>query len=391
MTAIPLTCRASRSWDAFFYEEKVGFRCILKDILGFEHFAKCWIYEKERESLQKKLGVFLLLAMLTFVTACGNAGNSSSGEQNPADGTSTNESLRDIKVVLDWTPNTNHTGLYVAVDQGYYEEEGLNVEIIQPGQAGADTMVASGEVPFGVSYQEGVTQARTQGVPIVSIAAVIQHNTSGFAAPADRNIESPADFEGKTYGGWGSPIDSAVLETIMSLEGGDVNKVKNVNMGDADFFTAIKRDIDFAWIFYAWTGIEAELRGEPIDMFYVKDYSEKLDYYTPVLISNEKTISEDPELVKAFMRATTKGYEYTIEHPEEAAGILSAAVPDLDKDLVLASQKWLSPKYQDDASRWGEQKAEVWQNYSDWMVEHNLLDQPLDVDKAFTNEFLPTE
>ncbi|WP_211747280.1 ABC transporter substrate-binding protein [Paenibacillus sp. Marseille-Q4541] len=329
--------------------------------------------------------------MLTIVTACGNAGSSNSGEQGSPEGSTENETLRDIKVVLDWTPNTNHTGLYAAVDRGYFKEEGLNVEIIQPGQAGADTMVASGEVPFGVSYQEGVTQARTQGVPIVSIAAVIQHNTSGFAAPADRNIKSPKDFEGKTYGGWGSPIDSAVLDTIMSLEGSDVEKVKNVNMGDADFFTATKRDIDFAWIFYAWTGIEAELRGEPIDMFYVKDYSEKLDYYTPVLISNEKTISEDPELVKAFMRATTKGYEYTIEHPEEAAGILSAAVPDLDKDLVLASQKWLSPKYQDDATRWGEQKAEVWQNYSDWMVEHKLLDKPLEVDKSFTNEFLPTE
>ncbi len=341
--------------------------------------------------MQKKLGIFLLLTMLTIVTACGNAGSSNSGEQGSPEGSTENETLRDIKVVLDWTPNTNHTGLYAAVDRGYFKEEGLNVEIIQPGQAGADTMVASGEVPFGVSYQEGVTQARTQGVPIVSIAAVIQHNTSGFAAPADRNIKSPKDFEGKTYGGWGSPIDSAVLDTIMSLEGSDVEKVKNVNMGDADFFTATKRDIDFAWIFYAWTGIEAELRGEPIDMFYVKDYSEKLDYYTPVLISNEKTISEDPELVKAFMRATTKGYEYTIEHPEEAAGILSAAVPDLDKDLVLASQKWLSPKYQDDATRWGEQKAEVWQNYSDWMVEHKLLDKPLEVDKSFTNEFLPTE
>ena len=341
--------------------------------------------------MQKKFGAFLLLIMLTIVTACGNAGSSSSGEQSGTDKTAGNESLRDIKVVLDWTPNTNHTGLYAAVDQGFYKEEGLNVEIIQSGQAGADTMVASGEVPFGVSYQEGVTQARTQGVPIVSIAAVIQHNTSGFAAPADRNINSPKDFEGKTYGGWGSPIDSAVLDTIMSLEGGDVDKVTNVNMGDADFFTAIKRDIDFAWIFYAWTGIEAQLRGEDIDMFYVKDYSEKLDYYTPVLISNEKTINEDPELVKAFMRATTKGYEYAIEHPEEAAGILSAAVPDLDKELVLASQKWLSPKYQDDASRWGEQKAEVWQNYSDWMVDHGLLDQPLEVEKAYTNEFLPTE
>ncbi|MNI73445.1 hypothetical protein D3C73_1294540 [compost metagenome] len=89
------------------------------------------------------------------------------------------------------------------------------------------------------------------------------------------------------------------------------------------------------------------------------------------------------------MRATSKGYEYAIEHPEEAADILLKAVPDLDKELVLASQKWLSPKYQDDAARWGEQKREVWQNYSDWMHERGLIEKELDTDKAFTNEFLP--
>ncbi|MNJ57322.1 NMT1/THI5 like protein [compost metagenome] len=162
-----------------------------------------------------------------------------------------------------------------------------------------------------------------------------------------------------------------------------------VSIGEADYFTAVKRDIDFAWIFYAWTGIEAELRGEPLDMLYVKDYSPSLDYYTPVIVSNEKTIESDPELVKKFMKATTKGYQYAIDHPEESASMLLKAVPDLDEKLVKASQQWLSPKYQDDAIRWGEQNRDVWQNYSDWMFERGLLDKKLDTDQAFTNEFLP--
>ncbi|WP_408893693.1 ABC transporter substrate-binding protein [Paenibacillus taichungensis] len=342
---------------------------------------------------RKMMGLMLLCVLLVAVAACGGKEAAPSGENGSSNTENSNEgdnaALKDIKVVLDWTPNTNHTGLYAAVDQGFYKAEGLNVEIVQPGAGGADTMVASNEVPFGVSYQESVTQARTQGVPLVSIAAVIQHNTSGFAAPADRNIKSPKDFEGKTYGGWGSPVEEAVMQSIMEGEGADVSKVKNISMGDADFFTAVKRDIDFAWIFYAWTGIEAELRGEPIDMLYVKDYSEALDYYTPVLVTNEKTIQNDPELVKAFLKATSEGYQYAIEHPEDAANILIKAVPDLDKDLVLASQKWLSPKYQDDAPRWGEQKQEVWQNYTDWMFSKKLLDEQVDVSKAYTNEFLP--
>ena len=250
-------------------------------------------------------------------------------------------------------------------------------------------MVASGAVPFGISYQESVTLARTQDVPLVSIAAVIQHNTSGFAAPVDRNIKSPKDFEDKSYGGWGSPVEEAVMGSIMENEKADVKKVKMINMGDADFFTAVKRDIDFAWIFYAWTGIEAELRNDPIDMLYVKDYATELDYYTPVIVTNEKQITDDPELVKAFLKATAKGYQLTIDKPEEAANILSKAVPELDKDLVLASQKWLSPRYTDDAPRWGEQKVEVWQGYTDWMLSHNLLDKQIEIEKAYTNEFLP--
>jgi len=335
-----------------------------------------------------------IAALMLAITACsggngGGAATAGTGGESTTEETGSTAEPRDVSVVLDWTPNTNHTGLYAAVDQGFYEKEGLNVSILQPGAGGADQMVASGEVPFGISYQESITQARVQGVPLVSLAAVIQHNTSGFAAPTDRNIKSPKDFEGKRYGGWGSPVEEAVMKSIMDQEGADVSKVENINMGDADFFTAVKRDIDFAWIFYAWTGIEAELRNEPIDMLYVKDYSDSLDYYTPVIATNEKQIADDPELVKAFMKATAEGYQYAIDHPAEAADILIKAVPDLDPELVKASQEWLSPKYQDDAAQWGWQKPEVWKNYGEWMSSQNLLEGDFDSAKAFTNDYLP--
>ncbi|WP_416235627.1 ABC transporter substrate-binding protein [Paenibacillus sp. SGZ-1009] len=320
------------------------------------------------------------------MTACAQKDTTTSS--TAANGNTT-PALKNVQVVLDWTPNTNHTGLYVAQQMGYYRDAGLNVDIIQPGQGGADTLVASGKVPFGISYQESVTQARVQGVPLVSIAAVIQHNTSGFAAPVDRGIKTPKDMEGKAYGAWGSPIEEAVMKSIMDTDGGDVSKVKSVNIGDADYFTAVKKGIDFAWIYYGWTGIEAKLRGEPLDMLYVKDYSPSLDYYTPVIVTNEQQIQQNPELVKAFMSATAKGYEYAIANPDKAADILTKAVPDLDPKLVQASQEWLSPRYQDDASQWGLQKEQVWTGYADWMYKQKLLEKPLDASKAFTNEFLP--
>lgn len=327
-----------------------------------------------------------LLAVIIGLTGCssGKSGQGASSQPSPEAGT-----LEKVKVVLDWTPNTNHTGLYVAKEKGYFKEQGLDVDIIPPGAGGADTMIASGSVPFGVSIQESITQARTQGVPIVSLAAIIQHNTSGFAAPAGKNIKSPKDFEGKTYGGFGAPSEKAVIDSIMRKENADIEKVKIVNIGEADYFTATKRDIDFAWIFYGWTGIEAELKNEPLDMIYVNKYSDKLDYYTPVIATNEDMIKNKPETVKKFMTAVSRGYQFAIDKPEEAADILLKCVPDLDKELVQKSQKWLSPRYQDDAPRWGEQKLSVWQNYSDWMVENKLLEKPLEAEKAFTNDFLP--
>lgn len=298
-------------------------------------------------------------------------------------------SLEKVTVVLDWTPNTNHTGLYVAQQQGYFKEQGLDVEIIQPGDAGADQLIASGKADFGVSYQEGITQARVQGVPLVSIAAIIQHNTSGFASPKDKNIASPKDFEGKTYGGWGSPIEKAVIETIMKADQADVSKMEIINAGDADFFTMTEKDVDFAWIYYGWTGVEAELRGKDINMVYLTDYSDKLDYYTPVLATNEKMIEEQPEIVEKFVAGAAQGYEFAIDKPEEAANILLTAEPDLAQDLVINSQKWLADKYQDDAPQWGVQKLDIWKNYAEWMTENGVLEGEFDPEKAFTNDFLP--
>ncbi|SER43685.1 ABC-type nitrate/sulfonate/bicarbonate transport system, substrate-binding protein [Gracilibacillus ureilyticus] len=332
----------------------------------------------------KKL--LFVISMILLLSACGGEDtNNEKTEENAS------EELKDITFVLDWTPNTNHTGLYVAKEKGYFEEEGLNVEIILPGEAGADQTVASGQADFGISAQEAVTEARVQDIPIVSIAAVIQHNTSGFAAPVDKGISSPADFAGKTYGGWGAPVEAAVIDSLMKQEGASVEDVEIINMGNSDFFTAVERDVDFAWIYYGWTGVEAELRDVELEMLYLTDYSEKLDYYTPVITTNEEMIDSEPDTVHALLAAVTKGYQFAIDNPSEAADILIEAVPDLDPELVKASQEWLSPKYKDDAARWGEQQADVWKNYADWMFENNLLEEELDVESTFTNEFLPEE
>lgn len=298
--------------------------------------------------------------------------------------------LQKVTVLLDWTPNTNHTGLYVAKDLKFYEAEGLDVEILQPSEGGAADLVAADKAQFGVSYQEQVTFARTAEtpLPVKAIAAVIQHNTSGFASAKDKGITRPKDFENRTYGGWGSPMEEATLKAIMAADGGDFSTVKMADIGSMDFFAAQDSGIDFSWIFSGWDGVAAEQKNYPINYVKMTDYDPALDYYTPVLITSDALIAKDPELVKKFLRATRKGYETCINDPAQAADILSANAPELDKALVAASQKYLADQYAA-GGVWGVMKDSVWQGYAQWLLDRKLLTKPLVTAEAFTNDYLP--
>ncbi|MFC1972071.1 ABC transporter substrate-binding protein [Chloroflexota bacterium] len=325
----------------------------------------------------KRLSLIIaLLIIARITTACGS----------PAD-----EELLPVTFMLDWVPNTNHTGIFVAEANGYFEEAGLAVKIIQPGEVYPEAAVASGVADFGISFQEMVTLARADDVPIVSIAAVLQHNTSGFASAADLNVTSPADFEGLRYGSFGTPFEDPTLEVLMNCAGGDFSQLEIVNTGWADPLALIAEDqIDMAWIFYGWQGFQAQQQGVDLNVVMMEDYFDCIpDYYTPVVIASEDTIANKPEVVKAFMEALSRGYDFAIENPGEAAELLLAAVPELDTELVNSSQDWLSEYYQADAPRWGEQKESVWQDYTDWMVEYGILSAPISASDAFTNEFLP--
>lgn len=331
----------------------------------------------------KKLVSIGLISALTISTLSGCSNNKKSEDKK------SNEEK--VTMVLDWTPNTNHTGLFVALEKGYYKEQGLDVDIIQPPEGGAATLVATQKADFGISYQEEVTFAKTSDdpLPIKAVATVIQHNTSGFAAPKDKNIKSPKDFEGKVYGGWGSPAEDAILDAVMKKEGKDFKNLKVVNIGNDDFFTATSKNIDFAWIFEGWTGIEANQRGVELDYIPIGKVDKRLDYYTPLIISNEKLLKEKPEVAKKFLEATKKGYEYTIENPKEAAKILIKHAPEIDENLAIKSQEYLAEKYIDDAKRWGEMKDSVWNNYTGFLKEYKLINKDLKPSEAYTNEFLP--
>jgi len=293
-----------------------------------------------------------------------------------------------VTVILDWSPNTNHTGIYVAKEKGYFAKEHLDVQILQQADDATEA-VATGKIDFAISSQESVTEARVKDIPIVSVAAIIQHNTSAFASLASTHIITVRDFEGKRYGGWGSPIEEAVLTAVMQDARAQYSNVKNITIGTTDFFNSIGRDADFEWIFYGWDGIEAKRRGIAINTIMLKDLNPILDYYTPVIITNEQHVKEQKELVTKFMNAVSEGYTFSIHNPDEAGRILLRDAPELNADLVHQSQAWLSPRYQADTDHCGEQKAQVWQRYAQWMFDKKLIEKMITVNDAFTNEFLP--
>jgi ABC-type nitrate/sulfonate/bicarbonate transport system substrate-binding protein len=295
-----------------------------------------------------------------------------------------------VRLALDWTPNTNHTGIFVAEELGYFAEEGLEVDVLEPGPTMSIQLVASGRAEFAVSMQEYVTMFRAnEGAPVVSVAAIFQHNTSGFAAPAGSGIETAADFEGKRYGGWGTDLELVTVRTVMGNVDASFADVVFVNKGMIDFATAVRRGIaDFFWVFYGWDGIHAELEGIDFAFIPLVRLDEVLDYYTPLIATSEEFIDTAPETVGRFVRALRRGYVYAGQHPILAAEILLQRVRELDRNLVIASQCWLSGRSDVALAEWGRQDLIVWQRFADWALSNGLIVRSLDTEAAFTNAFL---
>ena len=347
----------------------------------------------------KKIMSFMMISALAFsmLVGCGakeDAGKTTTGTENTESLQTSEEEkeLEKITFVLDWTPNTNHTGLYAAQKLGYFEEAGLEVEIVQPPEDGAVVLVASGKAQFGVSFQDSLAPALIEGdaIPVTAVASVIQHNTSGIISRAGEGMDRPKGMAGHSYATWNGAIELATIEKVVEADGGDYSKVELIPSTVTDEVSALKTNsVDSIWIFYAWAGVKTELEGLETDYFAFADIDPVFDYYTPVIISGNKFLEENPETAKAFLSALSKGYEFAIENPEEAAEILCDAAPELDKELVVASQKYLADQYKADAPYWGYMDENRWNNFYQWVNDHELVEGKVMLDAGFTNEYLP--
>ena len=344
--------------------------------------------------MKKLLAIILVVTMLAFAAVgCGN--NNSSADKDGANNSTSDSAGEKTKVtfVLDWAPNTNHTGLYVAEKKGYFDEAGLDVEIIQPGEDTAEMMVGTNQAQFGISFQDSMlpTVAGDNKMPVAAVAAVIQHNTSGIISVKGKGMDRPQGMEGHSYATWDLPIEQATLKQVVEDDGGDFSKVELIPSTVTDEVSALQANqVDSIWIFYGWAGVAADVAGLDTDYFAFKDINPVFDYYTPVIIGNTEWMSDNPDVAKAFLSAAKKGYEFAVENPDDAADILLEAVPELENgELVKESQRWLAAEYKADVDRWGYIDPERWNRFYEWINENKLFEANVPENTGFTNEYLP--
>jgi ABC-type nitrate/sulfonate/bicarbonate transport system substrate-binding protein len=287
-----------------------------------------------------------------------------------------------IELALDWTPNTNHSGVYVAEAEGYYDEAGLDVTVRSPAEDGYEQTpakrVATGESTIAIAPSESAISYHTHPgyESLTAVAAVCQRDTSAIVVLADSNIDRPADLDGRTYASYDARFEDHIVEQLVRNDDGD---------GDIDITTPPKLgiwntlvdgDADATWVFMPWEGVMAERDGIDLTPFYLDDYGVPYGY-TPVMLARPEEIEDRAEELNRFLDATARGYEFAATNPDEAAQILgeTADGPEQfdDEEFLVESQRRLADYYLTDDGTWGRMDAERWEQFVEWLAGEEIL------------------
>ncbi len=317
--------------------------------------------------------VFIALLTLAFATqACSEQENAS------------------VQLALDWYPNANHLGLYIAQQKGYFEDEGLDVTMYTPSDPSTVLQtVASGADDFGMNYQPDVILARNEGVPVVSIAAVVQHPLNSVMALESSGITRPSDLVGKKVGYPGIPTNEPLLDTMLKADGANgLDDVELVNIGFNIAESLISEKVDAAVGAY-WTheSILLENQGHPVNVMKMQDWGVP-DYYELVLVTSEDYLAENEDIAARFVRAVTKGFEDAIADPQAGVDILvEASGGEIDETIDRPGAELLVPQWQlPNGGGFGTQEPERWQSFVDWMKTQEMISADFSASDAFDND-----
>jgi ABC-type nitrate/sulfonate/bicarbonate transport system substrate-binding protein len=305
-----------------------------------------------------------------------------------------------VRLALDWTPNTDHTGFYVAQARGWYADAGIDFKILPYAAATPETLLAAHQAECGISFQDAMTFAVASGADIVSVMAILQKTASAIGVLADGPLQRPRDLDGKVYAGFGYPNEVPTLKAVITADGGKGDFT--VATLDAAAYEALyQHKADFTIPFTAWEGVEAQQRGIKLRYFQFADYGFP-EFYQVVLACDRQWLDAHPDAAKAFVGATARGFQLAADDPDTAADLLVEQNPgvfDANPDLPRDSQRFLAQgNFLVDASgKVGKQTLEQWQGYSGFLYDQGLLvdasgkplSAPLDYGKLFTNDYVP--
>jgi putative hydroxymethylpyrimidine transport system substrate-binding protein len=334
---------------------------------------------RSRRLLRCFLALSLLIVLLVALAGCGGmSGN-----------TQSSEGLDRITLTLDWYPNADHAGIYAAQAEGFFEDEGLDVELQQPSDPAAVLqLVAAGQSEFGVSYENEMTNAAARDVPVKSVMAIMQQPLNSIISLKETGIEEPKDLAGKKVGYAGQSFGSAVLDTVLRQAGEDPASVEKVNVGLDLRPALISKQVDA--VVDAYWNIEAvELAQEGFETNVIRLPEVGVPNYNELIIATSDSYAqENPDIVRRFVKALVEGHQYAVENPEAARDALLAANEELDPEVAQETVALTVPLF-GEPGRIGYQDPEEWRAYVDWAVENEVLPGPVDVDTVMTNEFLP--
>jgi NitT/TauT family transport system substrate-binding protein/putative hydroxymethylpyrimidine transport system substrate-binding protein len=315
--------------------------------------------------MRRAVALLAAALLLAGLTGCGGSG----AEPGAPKGAT---------VVLDFTPNAVHTGIYAAKAENFYGDAGIDLQIQVPGEStDAPKLLAAGRTDFAILDITDLGIADEKGLEVVGVMPIVQAPLAAVLARRDGPVKAPRDLDGHQVGVTGLPSDTAVVRSEVAGDGGDPNGVDEVTIGFNAVASLAAGKVDAATGFWNAEAIAAERKGIPLRVFKVDEYGAP-HYPELILTTTRKKLEEEPKLVEAMVEATTKGYEFTEEQPQKALGDLLAANKSLEAADQEAQLKVLLPELEpkpfDEA---------VLKEWSAWASEHELLPEPADIGKTF--------
>ncbi|MDA9554867.1 ABC transporter substrate-binding protein [Pelobium sp.] len=302
--------------------------------------------------------------------------------------------MEKLAIALDWTPNTIHTGFFVAKHLNFYQDLGIDLEIITPLSDNYQTTPAKklelGLVDFALAPTESVISLLTKAnkFDVKAIAALLQSDCSAIITLKQSGLDTPKSLDQHIYASYKARYEDFIVKKMIMNDGGEGN-IKISYPDKLDIWdTLLNKEADATWIFTHWEGLAAESKNILLNEFKLQDFG--IPYsYSPVIIASEETIHHKANLVKAFLEATKKGYLYCINHPKEAIDILSKDVPERDKARIdlLKSQEIINKSYTKDGI-WGAMDAEIFNRFIKWLKENKIEESQITAENLYTNDLL---